>query len=101
MKRLRLSRVGLGMVSAAVVGCASFTPAFAATSNTVTVKPGDTMWLIAKAYGIQVQALENANPTVNPYDMLVGTVLRLPEPEGSGNTQTQLLLQRTCTGCSM
>ncbi len=45
------------------------------------------MWLIAKAYGIQVQALENANPTVNPYDMLVGTVLRLPEPEGSGNTQ--------------
>jgi N-acetylmuramoyl-L-alanine amidase len=83
---MRLSRVGLGIVSAAAVSCASFTPAFAATSNTVTVKPGDTMWLIAKAHGIKVQALENSNPTVDPYDMLVGTVLKLPE--GSANTKS-------------
>ena len=52
-------------------------PALAA-SNAVTVEPGNTMWTIANANGISVQALLAANPKVNPNDLLVGTVLQLP-----------------------
>lgn len=61
-------------------------PAFAA-SNTVTVQPGNTMWTISHAYGVNMQALEAANPSVNPNDMLVGTVLHLPGTTSTASVQ--------------
>ncbi len=53
------------------------TPAFAAT-NTVTVQPGNSLWSIAISHGVSLAALEAANPSVLPYDLLIGTVLQLP-----------------------
>lgn len=65
-----------GAVAAAVFGLA-VTPAFAA-AQTVTVKPGNTLWSISRQYGTTVQALQAANPNVNPMDLAVGTMLTLP-----------------------
>jgi 2',3'-cyclic-nucleotide 2'-phosphodiesterase/3'-nucleotidase len=43
------------------------------------VKPGDTMWAIARQYGISLEALKEANPDVVPTRMQVGTILIIPE----------------------
>lgn len=43
-----------------------------------TVKKGDTLWAIAKKYGITVEALQAANPKVVPTKMRIGTVLVIP-----------------------
>lgn len=76
-------KIGITLSTAFMLAGLGMTPAFAA-SNTVTVQPGNTFWTIANANGISVQALETANPNVNPNNMLIGTVLQLP---GTG-TQT-------------
>jgi len=47
--------------------------------QTYTVKKGDTMWAIAKEFGVSLEALKKANPKVNPLKMRVGTVLIIPE----------------------
>ncbi len=55
-------------------------PSIAPGTTTYTVKKGDTMWAIAKHYGITVAALRAANPKVNPNAMKIGTVLVIPAP---------------------
>ena len=52
--------------------------AFADTASW-TVHPGETFWSISKATHSSVSALEQANPHVNPSNVLVGTVLNLPQ----------------------
>jgi len=46
--------------------------------STYTVKKNDTMWAIAAKFGITVEALRAANPTVVPTKMRIGTVLVIP-----------------------
>ena len=46
--------------------------------TTYTVKAGDTMWAIAQKYGITVDALKAANPTVEPTKMRIGSELVIP-----------------------
>ncbi|MBB6443673.1 CAP domain-containing protein [Bacillus benzoevorans] len=41
------------------------------------VSRGDTFWFIAKRYGLDYRKLMSLNPTVNPYQMQVGSVIRL------------------------
>ena len=41
------------------------------------VSRGDTFWFIAKRYGLDYKKLMFLNPTVNPYQMQVGSVIRL------------------------
>lgn len=43
-----------------------------------TVVAGDTLYLIAKHYSIRLDSLMNANPDIDPYNMLVGTELIIP-----------------------
>lgn len=43
------------------------------------VQPGDTLWHIARTFGISVEALQQANPGVDPYYLQVGQRLNLPE----------------------
>lgn len=46
-----------------------------------TVKPGDTMWLIARRYNISVEGLATANPHIpDPGVLFPGDVLCVPEP---------------------
>lgn len=46
--------------------------------KTHTVIPGDTLYLIAKKHGIKLDSLMRANPDIDPYNLLIGTELRIP-----------------------
>lgn len=43
-----------------------------------TVKAGDTLYLIAKMHNIKLDALMRANPSIDPYNLLIGTELCIP-----------------------
>ena len=45
-----------------------------------TVRPGDTLWRIAERYGADLEALEAANPTLDPFDLRPGQHLTVPFP---------------------
>ena len=91
MNPLRSWTLGLGLLTTVVVGSFGVTSAFAATAsvNSVTVQPGNTFWTIAQSHGVSVQALESANPSVNPNDLLVGTILTLPSTAVDGQANSQ------------
>ncbi|MCL6613393.1 MAG: peptidoglycan DD-metalloendopeptidase family protein [Firmicutes bacterium] len=55
------------------------TPARPSGPRTHSVRKGETMWSIARRYGLDLPALMAANPMVVPERMRIGTVLRLPE----------------------
>ncbi|MBR5129469.1 MAG: LysM peptidoglycan-binding domain-containing protein [Firmicutes bacterium] len=42
------------------------------------VEAGDTLYLIAKHYQIKLDDLMYANPNMDPYNLLIGTELRIP-----------------------
>lgn len=88
---MRRWTLGLGLLSTAIVGSLGFTSALAATTtaNSVAVSPGNTFWTIAQSQGVSVQALEAANPSVNPNDLLVGTILTLPSSTATGRPSSQ------------
>lgn len=43
-----------------------------------TVAAGDTLYLIAKRYAVRLDDLINANPDLDPYNLLIGTELIIP-----------------------
>lgn len=47
--------------------------------RTHIVSPGDTLYLIAKKYGIKLDNLMRANPNMDPYNLLIGTELCIPD----------------------
>ncbi|KUO95953.1 LysM peptidoglycan-binding domain-containing protein [Ferroacidibacillus organovorans] len=69
------------------LGASSLAPAFAAT---VTVQSGQSLWSISQQQHVPLAGLEQANPSVNPANLLIGTVLQLPQgaPSSSYNTYT-------------
>lgn len=46
---------------------------------THTVSPGDTLYLIAKKYSIKLDDLMRANPKIDPYNLLIGSELCIPQ----------------------
>lgn len=44
-----------------------------------TVVPGDTLYLIAKKHAIKLDALMRANPGMDPYNLMIGTELCIPD----------------------
>ncbi|RBW69384.1 D-alanyl-D-alanine carboxypeptidase family protein [Bacillus taeanensis] len=51
-----------------------------------TIKPGDTFWGIASQYsGVTVEELENANSSIDPYDLRVGTEIVVPTKTSNDN----------------
>src|SRR5450759_2976561 len=52
------------------------------------VLPGDTLYDIALSFGIRVDALQAANPGVNPNTLSVGESLTIPGFEGVSGTLT-------------
>src|ERR1700722_17860267 len=53
-------------------------PAPAPTENEYVVVRGDSLWKIAKANGVTVKAIEDANPVVSPAKLRVGQKLIVP-----------------------
>ena len=43
------------------------------------VAPGDTLYLIAKKHGVKLDALMRANPDMDPYNLMIGPELCIPE----------------------
>ncbi len=50
------------------------------TYRTHTVKSGETPTVIARRYGVKVDALMSANPRLDPRRMKVGQTLKIPNP---------------------
>jgi LysM repeat protein len=57
-------------------------PTPTATPVTHVVQIGETMLGIAIAFGVSLDALQAANPTVEPRFLSIGTVLVIPPPQG-------------------
>jgi LysM repeat protein len=55
-------------------------PATPAAGRTHTIKSGESPYIIAKQYGVSVNALLAANPQARPTKLQVGQVLNIPTP---------------------
>ncbi|MDI3316134.1 MAG: LysM domain-containing protein [Bacillota bacterium] len=47
-----------------------------------TIRPGDTLFLLAQRFGTTVAAILALNPGINPYNLQVGQVICIPTPPG-------------------
>lgn len=52
--------------------------------STYTIKPGDTLYEIAKKEGTSVEALKEANPGIDPKALQVGQKIKLPKDKKEG-----------------
>jgi len=43
-----------------------------------TIKAGDTLYMIAKQYRVNLQAIMDANPDIDPYNLRIGMKLCIP-----------------------
>lgn len=60
-------------------GSSNSTEEQSANSETYTVKPGDTLWQIAMDHqGISLKELKEANPSVNPRLLSIGSEVKIP-----------------------
>jgi N-acetylmuramoyl-L-alanine amidase len=97
---VKLASIGLGLASTATVMMTGVNVASASTSttssttanhpSTYVVRSGDTFWKISRAFGINLGALEAANPTVAPLDMLIGSTLNMPSTPVKVEAQTSV-----------
>ncbi len=69
-------------VTASPVAAAADAPTAAVTQSGHAVKPGETLWQIAKAYRVEVQLLAAANNLPAAAVLKVGQVLQLPTDRG-------------------
>ncbi len=51
----------------------------APTTKIHTVSAGDTLYLIAKKYGVKLDDIMRANPRIDPYNLMIGTELYIPQ----------------------
>ncbi|MDT3429178.1 peptidoglycan hydrolase-like protein with peptidoglycan-binding domain [Paenibacillus forsythiae] len=50
-----------------------------------TVQEGETFWTIGKKWGVSDDAIQKANPNLNPTNLQVGTQVVIPNAGGTGN----------------
>src|SRR5574337_573176 len=85
-----MRRVTAAAILSAAVLFFSAVPAPAATATTHVVQPGETLYRIARRYGVSVSALAAYNHLSDPTRLSVGLVLRIP-PTGTKVVQSQRL----------
>ena len=88
-KRSRIRMLAAPILALLVTG-SIFAPAFAAPDeNTVyIVKRGDTLYRIARSYGVNVWAVARANGITNPNRIYAGQRLVIPTERTSGTWTT-------------
>lgn len=70
-------------VAAGIFG-GTLTPVFADTQPTPAaiasgpIAPGDTLWKLAKSHGVPLALLESVNPNLDPENLLVGQIVKIP-----------------------
>ena len=69
-------------------------PAFASTAGTHTVRSGDTLWSIARRYGVSVDVLASVNRLANPDALQLGQRIVIPVPASLGRTERLRLPSR-------
>lgn len=57
-------------------------------STLYTVRPGDTLWALARRFGVTVEELVRSNSIRNPNLIYVNQILRIPNPSVSIRTYT-------------
>ncbi len=62
-------------------------PAPAPKARTHTVKPGDTLWGVARRYGVSVPSLAAANGLKPQSQLVAGRKLKVPAAGGAGDAQ--------------
>lgn len=76
------------------------------SGRTHIVSPGDTLYNISNRYGVDVRSLATLNSVVDPTQLRLGQVLRLPEStfaaktESSGSVRVSKLSSSVSTGSS-
>lgn len=65
-------------------------PTLPVMAATHTVEPGQTLWTISQANHVSLQAMLNANPSVDPTNLQIGQSVNVPTAKaGLLSTQTQ------------
>ena len=67
-------------LEAAASPATAITAAGTGSPTSHPVQPGETLWSVAHAYRVTVEALRRANPFVSTRPLRVGDVLRIPTP---------------------
>lgn len=50
------------------------------SGNYYTIRQGDTLYAIARRFGVTVEALTAANPGISPTNLMIGQVICIPTP---------------------
>jgi LysM repeat protein len=96
----RVGRIAQGLLALGVLSCievaAPLSPAAAepldpdpvpeatpADATSYTVRPGDTLWVLARRFDVSAQALARRNGIGNARRLRVGSVLEIPSPSPS------------------
>lgn len=69
--------IGLGITTSQSAGAQTIKMFKEPPFEYYKVSKGDTFWFIAKRYGLDYKQLMALNPNVNPYNMQVGSAIRL------------------------
>ena len=71
-----------------VPGAGGATPAAGTAGGVVVVQPGQTLSSIASSFDTTVAALASANNLIDPNNIVIGTVLRIPGPGSPAQAAT-------------
>jgi LysM repeat protein len=71
---------GIALVAALVTMSAA--PTGATTEH--QVRPGDSLWAIAQAFGVSIQAIVDSNGIADPDLITTGSIIVIPTPDASG-----------------
>lgn len=81
--------------AAAVLGLALLAHAGAASAEAASHKAtdDDTFWSLSKQYGVSVEELMKANPTVNPLNIYAGLAIAIPDGESKPQAAKKEIVQ--------
>lgn len=75
------------MIACTIGASAMFAALPVHAAETVTIKPGDTLWKISQAKHVSLDRLYAANPGIDPLNLQIGQKINLPDKQ-SGRTYT-------------